>query len=228
MTDPLLTKYTHDLRVADALAIEAKASGTGLIEGLASTYGGEPDRQGDIVLPGAFRATLAAHKAAGTAPAMLWAHQMERPVGRWLAIDDDPAGLRVKGQFNLKTEAGREAFEHAKAGDVGAFSIGFIVPEGGREYAGNGCWHLKRIDLAEISLVAAGANPRARVTSVKHIGSKAEAVEFLRAAGMAKDAARRFAAGGFPALDADDPDLAEKAAHLAAHLDAAINRMRQK
>lgn len=225
MTDPL-TKYTHDLRIADALAIEAKASGAGLIEGLASTYGGEPDRQGDVVLRGAFADTLAAHKAAGTAPAMLWAHQMERPIGRWLAIDDDPAGLRVRGQFNLQTEAGREAFEHAKAGDVGAFSIGYLTPPDGREYAGKGVWHLKRVDLAEISLVAAPANPRARVTSVKALNSKAEAVEFLRGAGLSKDAARRFAAGGFPALTTDDPDQAEKAAHLAARLDAAILAMK--
>lgn len=226
MADPLL-KLHHDLRVADALAIEAKAYGEGRIEGFASTYGGDPDRQGDIVIPGAFARTLADHKARGTLPAMLWSHQQERPVGRWLEIEDDAAGLRVKGQFNLKTEAGREAFEHAKAGDVGAFSIGYLVPEGGRQYVGKGVWHLTQVDLAEISLVAAPANLNARVTAVKHIGSKAEAVEFLRAAGMAKEAARRFAAGGFPALDTNAA-AHERALKLAAHLDAAINRMRQK
>lgn len=226
MSDPL-SKLHNDLRIADALAIEAKAYGEGRIEGFASTYGGDPDRQGDVVIRGAFARTLTEHKARGTFPAMLWSHQQERPIGRWLAIEDDAKGLRVEGQFNLKTEAGREAFEHAKAGDVGAFSIGYLVPDGGREYVGKGIWHLKQVDLAEISLVAAPANPNARVTAVKHIGSKAEAIEFLRGAGMAKEAARRFAAGGFPALDANTA-AQERALKLAAHLDAAINRMRQK
>lgn len=226
MADHLL-KLHDQLRVADALAIEAKASGEGLISGFASTYGGDPDRQGDVVVRGAFTRTLAAHKARGTAPAMLWSHQQERPVGRWLEIEDDPGGLRVKGQLNLKTEAGREAFEHVRAGDVGAFSIGYLVPDGGRKYVGNGVWHLSEIDLAEISLVSTPANPNARVTDLKHLGSKAEAVAFLRAAGMAKEAARRFAAGGFPALDANAA-AHERALKMAAQLDAAINRMRQR
>lgn len=226
MADPLI-KLHHELRVADALPLEAKASGTGRISGLASTYGGDPDRQGDVVMRGAFARTLAAHKARGTVPAMLWSHRQERPVGRWLAMEDDASGLRVEGQLNLKTEAGREAFEHVRAGDVGAFSIGFLVPEGGRKYVGNGVWHLTEIDLAEISLVATPANPNARITDAKHIGSKAEAVDFLRAAGMAKEAARRFAAGGFPALDTNAA-AHERALKMAAQLDAAINRLRHK
>ncbi len=51
---------------------ELKASGdTGTFEGYGSIFN-ITDRGGDIVVPGAFTETLAAQKAAGRLPAMLW------------------------------------------------------------------------------------------------------------------------------------------------------------
>lgn len=218
----------HDrLRVSQPFQLEAKAVGEGRIEGFASTYGIEPDRHGDIVKSGAFTASLARHRKLGTMPAMLWAHRQEMPIGHWLEMSDEAEGLKVVGQLNLATDAGKQAFAHAVAGDVRAFSIGYAVAAGGRTYVGNGVWQLTAVDLVEVSLVSTPANENARVTSVKHLASKAEAVEFLRSAGMAKEAARRFAAGGFPALDASTAGH-EQIQKMAAHLDAAINRMRMK
>lgn len=197
------SKYDTELRLAPALSLDIKAKPSGLIEGYASTFGGGPDRQGDIVSKGAFARTLSEHKAQGTLPAMLWSHQMETPIGKWTAVHEDSAGLFVSGQINLATTKGREAFEHVRAGDAGAFSIGYIIPEGGREYIGKGAWALNDVDLEEISVVAVPANVNARITAVKHLASKAEAVEFLREAGLSKAAASRFAAGGFPALSSE-------------------------
>ncbi|WQP14292.1 HK97 family phage prohead protease [Sinorhizobium meliloti] len=73
------------IRLAPALDLEVKASGDGLIEGYASTFGGKPDRAGDIVAVGAFKQTLAEHAREGTTPAMLWSHQIEAPIGKWTA-----------------------------------------------------------------------------------------------------------------------------------------------
>ncbi len=214
----------NDLRTASPAAVEFKATAEGRIEGYASTVGGPPDRQGDIVLPGAFARSLAAHKAAGTLPAMLWAHRMEEPIGRWEAMAEDATGLAVKGVLNLATPRGRDAFEHVKAGDAGAFSIGFTVPEGGREYAGEGAFHLKAVDLLEVSVVTVPANPRARITAVKSLSSKGELIDLLRESGLAKSAAQRLAAGGWPALAGEDHT--ERAQQLMATLDTAIQRMR--
>ncbi|OWJ76980.1 HK97 family phage prohead protease [Haematobacter genomosp. 1] len=199
-------KFQNDLRLAPAFSFEVKAEPTGHISGYASTFGGEPDRHGDVVSKGAFARTLDEHRAQGTLPAMLWSHQIESPIGKWLTIEEDPAGLFVVGQINLKTAMGREAFEHIQAGDVGAFSIGYVVPEGGRRYVGKGVFALDEVELAEISIVSVPANRRARITSAKHIGSKAEAISFLREAGLPKAAAARFAAGGFPALSQPEID----------------------
>ena len=94
------------------------ASGNGEFSGYASTYGGLPDSYGDVIAAGAYSETLKAHKAAGTMPVMLWAHDQARPIGRWLEMKEDAKGLFVRGQCNLNTTAGRDAHEHIKAGDV--------------------------------------------------------------------------------------------------------------
>lgn len=221
-----LTKYQSKLRIAPTLPLEVKATDGGQIEGYASTFGGAPDRHGEVVEAGAFTKSLASHKREGTAPVMLWAHKLEEPIGRWDRLEQDEKGLFVSGQVNLKTTKGREAFEHVKSGDVGAFSIGFIVPDGGRRYAGEGVFHLKEVELVEVSIVAVPANPKARITSAKQLQTKCDAIDFLRAAGLSKLAAKRFVAGGFSALQ-NDEDSFRKAQQLAAHMDAAINSMRQ-
>jgi HK97 family phage prohead protease len=219
-------KYATGLRLAPALDIEVKADAQGRIEGYASTFGGAPDRHGDIVTPGAFARSLAEHKAQGTLPAMLWSHRLEEPIGRWTNMQEDATGLFVSGQVNLKTERGREAFEHIRAGDATAFSIGYIVPEGGRRYLGKGTFALDLVDLIEVSIVAIPANTRARIRAVKHINTKAEAIAFLRNAGLSKAAAARFAAGGFPALNTTTDD-SETIAALIAELKAAAAAFRK-
>lgn len=218
-------KHQQDLRTASAIDLEIKAEASGRIEGYASTFGGDPDRHGDVVTRGAFAKSLEAHKAEGTSPAMLWSHQLEAPIGKWLTMQEDSRGLFVAGQINLKTERGREAFEHVQAGDVGAFSIGFLTPEDGRRYVGKGAWALDRVELVEVSLVAVPANRHARLTSIKQLTSKAEAVDFLRTAGLSKAAAARFAAGGFPALSGE-PDHHEQAIQFAAQIDSAIQKLK--
>ncbi len=213
-----------DLFTAPASAFEVKASGDGLIEGLASPYAGEPDSQGDVVAPGAFTASLARSKAAGDLPVMLWAHNLDTPVGRWSDFVDKADGLHVRGQLNLKTAAGREAFEHVRAGDARGLSIGYRIPEGGREYAGKGVFLLKEVELYEVSIVAIPAAARARITAIKSLGSKAEAVDMLRACGLSRAAAARFAAGGWKALSGEDHEA--RARQLAAVLDRATQAMR--
>ena len=96
---------------------KAKAA-QGVIEGFASTWGGLPDAYGDLVERGAFAATLARHHEERSAPAMLWAHDPARIVGSWVHLAETPDGLQVKGPPNLNTTAGRDAFEHVKAGDL--------------------------------------------------------------------------------------------------------------
>ena len=219
-------KYHNDMRAAAPVSLDVKASDSGRIEGYASTNGGKPDRHGDIVKSGAFASSLSRHKATGEMPVMLWSHAQEQPIGKWTVLKEDSKGLFVQGELNLKTSKGREVFEHVKAGDIGGLSIGYTVPEDGREYVGDGVFHLKKVDVLEISIVAIPANPLARITNIKTFQSKAEAVDLLRSCGLSKAAAKRFATGGFKALG--DDETHEKSIQLAAKIDAAIQSMKAK
>lgn len=218
-------KYNNDIVRASPISIEVKANDSGRIEGYASIIG-NADRHGEVVQRGAFSESLTRHKAAGDMPVMLWSHAQEQPIGKWSDMHEDSKGLFVEGTLNLKTSKGREAFEHVKAGDLGGLSIGFIIPEGGREYAGEGIFNLKKIELLEVSIVAIPANPLARITGVKTLQSKTEAIEMLRECGLSKAAAARFAAGGFKALGNDETH--SKSIQLASEIDAAIKKMRAK
>lgn len=219
-------KYQQDLRLAPGADFEVKTGGDGRIEGYASTFGGEPDRHGDIVSPGAFSRTLREHRTEKTAPAMLWSHQLEAPIGKWLSLEEDSTGLFVAGQINLNSQRGREAFAHVSAGDVASFSIGFVTPEGGRRYLGKGTFALDDVDLVEISVVSIPANTRARITQVKQLRSKADAIAFLRHSGLSKVAAQRFAAGGFQALSAEGLS-GDDVTKLADQIDRATKQLRK-
>jgi HK97 family phage major capsid protein/HK97 family phage prohead protease len=151
----------------ERLTIEVKfARGdAGLISGYASLFGRPADHVDDVVMSGVYRATLAAHKRAGTMPEMLLEHDGD-PIGEWLEIEEDELGLRVKGRLDLDTEAGRTTYEALVAGEIDAMSIGYVAVKTGRDK--DGARLLYQIDLREISLVKSPAASRARVLSVKH------------------------------------------------------------
>lgn len=224
MTQSLKIDPTR-LRIAAATGLQVKAEPSGRVSGLASTFSTTPDRHGDLVVRGAFKKTLEEHAALGLKPAMLWAHTQEHVIGRWDQLEETAAGLAVSGVVNLKTAAGREAFEHIKAGDAAGLSIGYAVPEGGRRYEGDGVFVLSEIELFEISIVAIPADPRARISSAKSLASKAELADALREIGLPKAAAARVAAGGWPALAGAD-DLTEHATRLAAIVDRATKSLK--
>lgn len=190
------------LRLSPAFHLEAKASAEGMVEGLGAVFGGDPDSYGDVIERGAFSASLARHKAEGTAPVMLWSHDTGRPVGRWEHLAESAEGLAVRGRLNLKTEAGREAFEHLRAGDLSGLSIGYSITAEGADRNG-GARVLKEVELLEVSLVALPANRRARVRQVK---SRADFRDLLRQSGLPRGAAEKLATGGWPALSGDTPD----------------------
>lgn len=156
----------------ETLALEVKLApgDLGSIAGYASLFGRPADVVNDVIEPGAFSATLAEHKAAGTLPAMLREHDGE-PVGAWLEIAEDELGLRVKGKIDLATDAGREAYQAVVSGDVDGLSIGFRARKSAR--SDDGTRTLQEIDLVEISLVRTPAKNTARILAVKSASADA-------------------------------------------------------
>lgn len=149
-------------------------SDDGKIEGYGSVFGVR-DSYSDIVAAGAFKASLAAHKSAGTMPALLWQHRADEPIGVWKSMNEDEKGLAVVGQLAMDTVRGREAHSLLKMGALNGLSIGFYSKEWKYDTE-NDVRTLTEVDLWETSLVTFPANQAARVTAVKSI----ESIESIR------------------------------------------------
>lgn len=189
MTKPLERKEATGARETRSFAIQIKAAGDdGSIEGYGSVFG-VLDNWDDVIDKGAFSASLAEHKAAGTMPAMLWQHDADHPIGIWTEMVEDAKGLRVKGQLALDTVKGQEARALLKMGAINGLSIGFISKQWAYDVETD-VRTLTEVDLWEVSLVTFPANEKARVTNVKSspddVHTRKDAEGILRQAGFSK------------------------------------------
>jgi HK97 family phage prohead protease len=136
------------------------------------------DAHGDRVAPGAFAASLAQHKAAGTMPAMFAEHSAfvggdPLPIGVWTSIDEDAKGLRVKGKLSaLDTDHGKRLRSLMQDGALRGLSIGFRVPPGGAVIgtkAGEPKRILNRIDLFSVDVVRDPSNAAALIDNIRSL-----------------------------------------------------------
>lgn len=186
-------------RRSTVVRLEQRAIGdTGTIEGYGSVFN-VVDDWGDIIAPGAFAATLAAHKAAGTMPAMLWQHEDDEPIGVWTEMVEDSRGLRVKGQLCMEIPEGKKAHALLKMGALDGLSIGFISRKWSWDDT-SGIRTLQAVDLWEVSPVTFPANGQARVDGVKSgaglptINTIRDAERALRDAGLSAEHAKALVA----------------------------------
>ena len=181
-------------REVRSYALQLKATGDdGTVEGYGSVFG-ERDSYDDVIAPGAFKGSLAAHKAVGTMPAMLWQHDGAKPIGIWTEMVEDSKGLRIKGQLALETVLGKEAHALLKLGALNGLSIGFVSKQWTYD-RDTDVRTLTELDLWEVSLVTFPANGKARVTNVKAADDMAvpkDAERLLRDAGFSKSDATAF------------------------------------
>jgi HK97 family phage prohead protease len=158
------TDHENDVpeRKRATLAI-SQANDSGVFEGYASVFG-MMDSGGDVIMPGAFAASLQKRGAAGVK--MLWQHQASEPIGVWIEIIEDQCGLRVRGRLDLSVARAREALSLLRSGAVDGLSIGFRTRHARTEKK-NGVRKLFEIDLWEISVVTFPMLTQARIDSVK-------------------------------------------------------------
>lgn len=181
-----------------SFGLQIKATGEdGTIEGYGSVFGVLDDWQ-DVIERGAFAASIKAHKAAGTMPAMLWQHEADEPIGIWTEMVEDAKGLRVKGQLCLETTKGKEAYALMKMGALNGLSIGFVSVKWSYDEKTD-VRTLTEVDLWEVSPVTFPANGKARITGVKAADAAAiltirQAEHALRDAGLSADEAKALIA----------------------------------
>lgn len=170
---------TKQFRVASTKALDEP----GTVECIASVTNNK-DLQGDVIPSGAFGAFLGLiAKGEADQPSLVWGHRADdlaHLTGRVLEMrelmpgdgglptrlkDAGLGGLYVKAQYNLKTQAGRDAYEHVLAGDIHQWSFMFECPDVAYE---KGVRILKEIGpIYEVSNVLVGANPATSTLGVK-------------------------------------------------------------
>ncbi|MDW9370054.1 HK97 family phage prohead protease [Sinorhizobium meliloti] len=217
----ILLKHSPNLQFADAPRLEIKADSTGRISGYGSVFG-NVDSYGERVLPGAFKKSLEEHKRRGSRIKMLWQHRPDVPIGTWHQAAEDSKGLILEGTINLKTDAGRNAYEHIAAGDVDSLSIGYLEKE--VQQNRDGVRDLIELDLYEVSPVTFPANRSAMISGAK---SQAEIEQILRAGGLSKQAAKLVIAGGWKALSKSSQVDIEAASRFAALIDDATRKLKE-
>ena len=182
-------------------------SDSGEFEGYGSVFG-VVDSYSDVVVRGAFAASLSRWKAKGRLPAMLWQHNMSEPIGIYTEMREDDVGLYVKGRLLIESDPlAKRAHGHMQAGSLTGLSIGYLLEDDGYEYdKEKGIWILKGIDLWEVSPVTFPANDEARITDVKSLLARGETpppskVErALREVGFSGSQAKAFMAKGYGAV----------------------------
>src|SRR5260221_14772954 len=152
----------------------------GTFSGYASLFG-KADLGRDMVLPGAFRASLAKRGAAGVK--MLFQHDPNQPIGVWTEIREDEQGLFVKGKLTTEVSRAREVLSLMRAGALDGLSIGYRTVRGKTD-AKTGIRSLMEVDLWEISVVTFPMLPEARVSSVKTMRDAALVGAIRRGAAM--------------------------------------------
>lgn len=145
------------------LASDDAAVGT--VDGYGSVFG-VLDRGGDIVEPGAFKASLADWRRKKALPPMLWQHSPHEPIGVWKDIVEDEKGLKVTGQLVMEVPQAASVRALIAAGAVKGLSIGYRTGDYHIDRT-TGVRRLKKIDLWEISLVTFPMLPEAQISGVK-------------------------------------------------------------
>ena len=201
-------------KTLDLGVLEFKALGG---ERTFSCYGnvkGNIDHALDRVVDGAYRDSIAAHKAAGTMPKFFWMHNpWDTPVGVWTAMEEDSKGLYLEGKFS-NTPKGNELYELYKDNALDSFSIGYRVND---EKWNNslGCNDLIKVDIREISAVTFACNEESRLVEIKsklgegNVLTKAELRALLESvpAGLSKRQIERITADYKPSGEIDLDDL---------------------
>ena len=132
----------------------------GTFEGYASRFGGI-DSAGDTILQGAFEYSLRKYGR----PRMFFNHEWDLPIGKFSKVQDDGAGLFVKGEFTPGMQRAQEVRAAMKHGTIVAMSIGGFVKDSDTSKNENGSGQVIKhfTKLLDISPVVFPADEGAQI-----------------------------------------------------------------
>lgn len=159
--------------------------------GYASVFGGI-DSYGDTIQKGAYQKTIAAGK---TIPMFINHDSYQIPVGKYVELEEDDHGLKVKGWIDVNHRDGPSLRSALKNKTMDGLSIGYRIMKGGAyEDEETGARVLTAIDLKEISAVNYPADDNARISVVKSELEELSTIKdleiYLRDSGCSKSEAQ--------------------------------------
>jgi HK97 family phage prohead protease len=159
----------YDVKSAP-LSVKAAGPDDGLDDGQFIAYAsvfGNQDSYGDIVDPGAFARTLGEWGEKGETIPVLWGHDMSDPfanIGAALSAEEDERGLKITGALDLDNPTAAQVYRLLKGRRTNRMSFAYSVRDAEKGQDG---YHLKDLDLYEVSIVQVPANEQAEVLAVK-------------------------------------------------------------
>lgn len=169
--------------------VQIKATGAdddtlaeGQFRAVVSVFGNK-DSYGDVVMPGAFKDTLATWEASGDSIPVYWSHQMSDPdmnIGYVVSAKETDQGLEVVAQLDTEDEGSpkaKQAYRLLKGRRVTQFSFAYDVEEGGFvEKDGDSYFELRKMRLYEVGPTPIGANTETELLAVKTAAQRARVI----------------------------------------------------
>ena len=151
------------------------------ISGYAAIFGNK-DRDGDIIMRGAFAKSIADRGPQSDAKGkimFLWQHEHTQPLGRITTLIEDEKGLYFEAELDHVQEADR-ALAQLESGTLNQFSIGFSYVQDALTYdEEKDAYIVSEVKLYEISVVSIAANPETEYLGLKSYANKEDALTHL-------------------------------------------------
>jgi len=171
---------THPFEIVAPFEVKSMDDGSLELKGYASTFGNR-DKQGDVVVPGAFDRSIERFMQD---PKMLFEHNFNDVIGTFPEATIDHKGLKVRG-IVFNDPRYRKVREGIQSGEYSSFSIGgyFTRRQVGEEK------YIVDVDLREISVVRNPANEFAAFTVQ---GALAKSMDYVQGSEMEYGAPMAF------------------------------------
>ena len=163
-----------------AIKVDGEADGGGYIEAIVSVFN-NVDHYGEVVMPGAFKATLADWEERGDPIPFIWSHDWSDPfahIGVVKSAEETEKGLKILAYISPEEREenpkAAQVYRLLKARRVTQFSFGFDVDAGGmgERSMGDGekseeVYELRELTLHEVGPCLLGVNPDTELIAVK-------------------------------------------------------------
>lgn len=152
-----------------------ESESTGQFEAIVAVFN-NVDRAGDMIIPGAFRRTLAFWEQKGRPIPVIFAHEwdnLDAHIGQVMEAKEVEEGLYVKAQLDMDEPFASRVWKKMRAGTLAEFSFAYDVVDAklvdnGEKAEPRYVNELRDLDLMEVGPCLVGMNPETELIAVKN------------------------------------------------------------